>query len=115
MKCNFHPDIDAVGVCTSCGKGLCKECEVELGGKLYCKVCANETFKKLSKPDMEVSGWFYLLPLFFGVFGGIFAFFYNNNFKKNKNRAKNILGFGIIISILWFIPVLLPFRALALR
>jgi hypothetical protein len=108
MKCFLHPEAEAIGVCTRCGKGLCRECDVELGGKLYCKTCANESFNKLNRPVSEVSGWFYLLPLFFGLLGGLFAFFYDNNFKKNKNRAKNMLGFGIIISILWVTPVLIP-------
>lgn len=38
VKCYFHPDIDAVGICSGCGKGLCSVCEVsEPDGKLYCK------------------------------------------------------------------------------
>ncbi len=114
MKCNLHPQVDAVGVCIRCGKGLCKECEIELAGKLYCKVCANDVFKKLNTIDNEVSGWYYILPVFFGMLGGIIAFFINDNFKKNKNRAKNMLGLGIIISILWFLPLLLPLCFLAL-
>jgi hypothetical protein len=115
MKCIIHPGVDAIGVCTVCGKGLCMECDVELGGKLYCKTCANESFKKLNKPVSQVSGWFYLLPLFFGLFGGLFAFFYDDNYKRNKNRGKNMLGFGIIVSILWFTPILVPIFFLSSR
>ena len=37
MKCYYHNDVDAVGVCKSCGKGLCKDCLVDLGKGLACK------------------------------------------------------------------------------
>ena len=41
MKCINHLNTDAVGVCTKCGRGLCTECKQELGGKIYCHVCAD--------------------------------------------------------------------------
>jgi hypothetical protein len=41
MKCINHHDVDAVGVCVKCGKGLCIDCKRELGGKIYCHVCAD--------------------------------------------------------------------------
>ncbi len=36
MKCFDHADVDAVGLCKSCGKGLCKRCAVDLGEGLAC-------------------------------------------------------------------------------
>ena len=37
MKCYNHPERDAVGVCVGCGKAaVCKECAVEVDGKIYC-------------------------------------------------------------------------------
>jgi hypothetical protein len=106
MKCSLHPDIDAIGVCCNCGKGLCSQCKVELAGKLYCQSCADEVFTKGVK-SAEVSASYYVLPLFFGLVGGLIAYFVNDNHKKNRNRAKNMLGLGIIVSILWFIPILI--------
>ncbi|MDA4136303.1 MAG: DUF2180 family protein [Thaumarchaeota archaeon] len=44
MKCYVHPNADAVGVCTSCGRGVCRRCAVRLGGKLYCRDDANTVF-----------------------------------------------------------------------
>ncbi len=44
MKCYKHPKIDAVGVCSECGKGICEKCAVEIGGKLYCKSDADRVF-----------------------------------------------------------------------
>jgi hypothetical protein len=39
MKCWTHPKVDAVAVCVSCGKGLCKECSIVIAGNTYCKTC----------------------------------------------------------------------------
>lgn len=39
MKCFNHPKEDAIAVCKSCGKGVCKECAVILAGDSYCKTC----------------------------------------------------------------------------
>jgi heme exporter protein D len=36
MKCFTHTDVDAVGVCRSCGKGVCKACAVDLGQGIAC-------------------------------------------------------------------------------
>lgn len=50
MKCTNHPEIDAVGICVKCGKGLCVECTKEIGGKFYCQVCI-DVYSQL-KPDL---------------------------------------------------------------
>ncbi|PKP57967.1 MAG: hypothetical protein CVT88_08110 [Candidatus Altiarchaeales archaeon HGW-Altiarchaeales-1] len=40
MKCFYHPEVDAVMTCSSCGKELCRDCVVENpDGKTYCKDC----------------------------------------------------------------------------
>jgi hypothetical protein len=39
MKCWIHPEQDAVAVCKSCGKGVCKDCVVDVRGDSYCKTC----------------------------------------------------------------------------
>jgi hypothetical protein len=42
MNCNIHPDRDAVGSCTICGKPICQECAVEMQNKLVCRTCLSE-------------------------------------------------------------------------
>ncbi len=37
MKCYYHPNVEAVGVCKNCGKALCHESIVEFGQFLACK------------------------------------------------------------------------------
>lgn len=37
MHCYNHADLEAVGTCKACSKGLCKECAVDLGFGLSCR------------------------------------------------------------------------------
>jgi hypothetical protein len=37
MNCFYHPGISAVGICKSCGKGLCPDCATDLGQGLACR------------------------------------------------------------------------------
>ena len=37
MQCTNHPQEMAGGVCSYCGKPYCKDCLVEVKGKMYCK------------------------------------------------------------------------------
>jgi hypothetical protein len=37
MRCFYHEDKEAVGTCKSCGRGLCRECAVELPKSLACR------------------------------------------------------------------------------
>ena len=37
MNCTKHPETEAAGFCSYCGKPFCKECLVEVKGRMYCK------------------------------------------------------------------------------
>jgi hypothetical protein len=37
MNCFEHPQKSAVGTCSNCGRGLCKECTTLVEGKLSCR------------------------------------------------------------------------------
>jgi len=37
MNCTTHPEIEAQGTCTYCGKPFCSECLIEVDGKMVCK------------------------------------------------------------------------------
>jgi len=71
MKCYNHSDVDATGVCVSCGKAVCKDCGVDVNGKLMCKSCLStrpmqntiQKEKKTFKPRHFV----------FLAIGGLFA------------------------------------------
>ena len=42
MKCNNHPDKEAIAVCVSCKEFLCEDCKVKVNGRNYCKKCSDE-------------------------------------------------------------------------
>jgi len=47
MNCFEHPQKPAVGMCTNCGRGLCKECTTIVEGQLSCRgACQTETIRK---------------------------------------------------------------------
>ena len=37
MKCFNHPTVDAVGLCKSCSRALCRDCIGEVGKSFSCK------------------------------------------------------------------------------
>jgi len=39
MKCYYHPEVEAVATCAECGKAVCQDCSVSVGGKLHCREC----------------------------------------------------------------------------
>ena len=47
MKCFYHRDIEAVGICKSCNRGLCGDCAAEIGEGLACKGRCEDTVAKL--------------------------------------------------------------------
>ena len=46
MECHNHPDKEAVANCSFCGKPVCPDCIMEIGGNVYCKDCINEIISK---------------------------------------------------------------------
>jgi TM2 domain-containing membrane protein YozV len=72
MNCYLHPTNEAIGVCTSCGKSICKECAVELQGKMICRECL-QTGKVApqgqSKYDPNTAFLIELVGGFFGLLG----------------------------------------------
>lgn len=56
MNCYTHTDREAIGVCVSCGKPVCGECKVELGGKFYCNPCADRIFTSNIEAGANTSG-----------------------------------------------------------
>ena len=37
MNCTNHPEVEAQGMCAYCGKPFCKDCLVEVKGRMYCQ------------------------------------------------------------------------------
>lgn len=71
MKCYVHMGKDAVGICSVCGQGVCENCAVKIGGKLYCRECADKEFAG-KKEAVEKPMGINLLAILFGL-GGAFS------------------------------------------
>ena len=39
MECYYHPTRESTDNCAICNKSICKECGLEIAGKIYCKDC----------------------------------------------------------------------------
>jgi hypothetical protein len=47
MLCFYHQEKEAVGICKSCGKGVCVECAVDLGKGLACRSRCEESARAI--------------------------------------------------------------------
>lgn len=55
MKCFNHADRDAVGICKSCGKGICHECLVEIPDGIACKTESCESRVRLCNKWLDIN------------------------------------------------------------
>ncbi len=55
MKCYEHPDREALAICKSCGKGLCKDCNIDVQRISYCKDCLNNKLTVQSDKDAQLN------------------------------------------------------------
>jgi len=99
MKCAQHPEVDSVGYCRQCGKGLCGDCRRDVKGVLYCEDClaanvlpAGAPAAAALPPGAPNPG----LALALGFIPGVGAI-YNGEFAK---AFFHILIFGGLISIM---------------
>ncbi|WP_345552560.1 hypothetical protein [Microbulbifer aestuariivivens] len=49
MKCYYHRDIEAIGICKSCQKGLCEKCAVDISPGLACINSCEEEVSSLNE------------------------------------------------------------------
>ncbi|KUO76726.1 MAG: hypothetical protein APF81_11695 [Desulfosporosinus sp. BRH_c37] len=49
MKCFYHNEHDAVGICKTCNKGICHECAVDVSNGIACKGSCVEEVKILNQ------------------------------------------------------------------
>ena len=78
MKCTNHPEIDAQGMCAYCGKPFCKDCLVEVKGRMYCKADLGNVLD-----DAKQSG------------GGQPTINITNSNESTNTNMNNNSGFGV--------------------
>ena len=89
--------------CRSCGKEMadnavfCPSCGAPIRGAAPMSSAATQW-----QPAQHVSAAWYLVPLFFGILGGIIAWAVTKD--KDPKRARNLLIFGLVWTL---VPVLI--------
>ncbi len=53
MKCSYHPEVDAVRYCTSCGRPLCDICTHDIKGTIYCQDCLARGVEMTARAEKE--------------------------------------------------------------
>lgn len=111
MKCDKHPEKDALAVCVECGKGICDECRLNLGGKNYCQECADnlvsgKTDERISKKSgtnvksddgLDVGEG--LVVCLFSPLAGLIGWLVWHNDKPKKAQQACIIA--IILFVVW--------------
>jgi len=92
MKCQIHPENEAVGTCTSCGRPVCQECVVEVKGKNVCRECLASGKGIPSKQGKDPNTAFLL-----ELIGGFLGFLGLGNLYVGRTND------GILRLIGWFI------------
>jgi hypothetical protein len=104
MYCYIHPDQEAIGTCTSCGKLICRECAVEVQNKLVCRQClstglANPVSSVARPPkDRSLAYIIEILPGLFGFLG--FGWIYSGNATIGIILLLGFLGWSVIAGII---------------
>ncbi|MBV8124617.1 MAG: hypothetical protein JO370_11135 [Paucibacter sp.] len=82
MHCFNHPDIEAVGICKVCQKGICPVCAADLEHSIACKgkhESQAEAINSLVLRSMNFQGAAgkarYAGPAFYAFMGAVFLFF----------------------------------------
>lgn len=68
MRCYKHPESEAIGTCTSCGKNICEICSVDFKGRLVCRDCL-ATGKSSGVKDPNTAFLIELIGGFLGFLG----------------------------------------------
>ena len=79
MKCYYHHDADAVGLCKACSKGICPQCATDVGGGLACTAGCIEEVKGINALIRSNAGAtrvnrraMYAWPVFMLILGALF-------------------------------------------
>jgi len=103
MRCFHHPELDAVGTCKVCNKGLCEACAADLGHSLACKgehEALAESVHNLVLRNMQVQGVArkvsYAAPMLYAFMGLLFLVFGLRD-GLQADRFEVYMGTGFLI------------------
>lgn len=105
MKCFVHSQVDAVGTCRTCHRGLCRDCAVAEPGFIACHgVCAEQARRLETLVANNLQSYrtarsnVWLAPAFFAMFALIFLYFGFVRFDGGLNIATAMGGAFLIYS-----------------
>jgi predicted Fe-S protein YdhL (DUF1289 family) len=82
MKCFFHPEVPAIGVCKYCQRGLCLDCAAIVDDVVACKHRHENEVQQLGQlaarnlfQSKRVSSAYMRNAIFYGLVGVLFAGF----------------------------------------
>jgi hypothetical protein len=77
MRCFYHPDREAVGLCKNCQKALCAESAIDVGDGLSCpgrcELRVERRNASLGRADEMAAGWDSFMGAGMLVVGSIFV------------------------------------------
>jgi len=110
MRCFIHHDVEAVGTCRACNKGLCPECALDLGHSISCR---GDCERKAALLHSQVAQSAVILrtqrrnrflgPVFFIAMGVAFAIYAGDgNLALNLGTVVGggFIVFGLILAVL---------------
>jgi len=108
MKCFYHRDREAVGLCKSCGKGLCGDCQTDLGQGLACKDRCEDRVRSLlalidhnvraapaARTIMRINRRTWVLVGLFALMAGIFI----TILSASDERIRLVVPLGLLVSL----------------
>lgn len=107
MRCYTHRSSEGIGICKSCGKGLCELCAVDQGFALTCKGACEDLAKATHGLNTKAIAVYaeqrksrYFGPAFFSVFGVVslvFGLIDGVNFNYLVMMGLSFLFFGVLL------------------
>ena len=97
MKCYVHPEAEAIGACPKCGRAICRECAVEVQGKLICRNCLASGEVATQEKDPNTAFIIELVGGFFGLLG--LGYFYVGRTNEGVIRLIIWIVYDIIAAV----------------
>ncbi len=106
MQCYKHPEAEAVGACTTCGKAVCEACAIDVGGKIQCRDCLAQAHAQ-PQPQMTLAkdpSTAFLIELVGGFFGFLgLGYIYVGRTQEGVTRLVIWLLYLVLSMCLWTI------------
>lgn len=110
MRCFVHHDVEAVGTCRACNKGLCPACASDLGHSLSCRGSCEEKAHVLNSQVAQSSVVLqtqrrnrFFAPAFFIIMGAAFMLYASDGraaLNLGTVLGGGFIAFGIVLGVL---------------